>query len=73
KNNMRNIFYTHNRPLLWSFLKDTLTETDSGRDIIKNQSQENLNKYVRNVHDLPGGIRVTLSIHILYFITDSWQ
>ena len=28
KNNLRNIFYTHDRPLLWRFLNVTLTDTD---------------------------------------------
>ena len=42
KNNLRNIFYTHDRPLLWRFLNVTLTDTDSGRDIIINQSEDNL-------------------------------
>ncbi|EEY5512200.1 diguanylate cylase, partial [Escherichia coli] len=58
KNNLRNIFYTHDRPLLWRFLNVTLTDTDSGRDIIINQSEDNLFQYVSYVHDLPGGIRV---------------
>lgn len=70
---MRNIFYTHDRPLLWRFLNVTLTDTDSGRDIIINQSEDNLFQYVSYVHDLPGGIRVSLSIDILYFITSSWK
>ena len=73
KNNLRNIFYTHDRPLLWRFLNVTLTDTDSGRDIIINQSEDNLFQYVSYVHDLPGGIRVSLSIDILYFITSSWK
>ena len=59
KNNLRNIFYTHDRPLLWRFLNVTLTDTDSGRDIIINQSEDNLFQYVSYVHDLPGGIRVS--------------
>ncbi len=65
--------YTHDRPLLWRFLNVTLTDTDSGRDIIINQSEDNLFQYVSYVHDLPGGIRVSLSIDILYFITSSWK
>ncbi|EGM1824266.1 GGDEF domain-containing protein [Escherichia coli] len=73
KNNLRNIFYTHDRPLLWRFLNVTLTDTDSGRDIIINQSEDNLFQYVSYVHGLPGGIRVSLSIDILYFITSSWK
>ncbi|MBW6100333.1 hypothetical protein KZ774_13760 [Escherichia coli] len=44
-----------------------------GRDIIINQSEDNLFQYVSYVHDLPGGIRVSLSIDILYFITSSWK
>ncbi|OYI51799.1 hypothetical protein CI694_10705 [Escherichia coli] len=63
----------NDRPLLWRFLNVTLTDTDSGRDIIINQSEDNLFQYVSYVHDLPGGIRVSLSIDILYFITSSWK
>ena len=35
----------------------------------RDQSEDNLFQYVSYVHDLPGGIRVSLSIDILYFIT----
>ncbi|XNM60628.1 GAPES1 domain-containing protein [Escherichia coli] len=72
KNNLRNIFYTHTA-LSSGVFYVTLTDTDSGRDMIINQSEDNLFQYVSYVHDLPGGIRVSLSIDILYFITSSWK
>ena len=67
------ISFTLMTALLWRFLVTLTDDTDSGRDIIINQSEDNLFRYVSYVHDLPGGIRVSLSIDILYFITSSWK
>lgn len=36
KNNLRNIFYTYDCFFFWRFFNVTLTDTDSGRDIIIN-------------------------------------
>lgn len=73
KNNLRNIFYIYDRFFFWRFFNVTLIDIDSGRDIIINQSEDNLFQYVSYVYDLSGGIRVSLFIDIFYFITFSWK
>ncbi|POT57647.1 diguanylate cylase [Citrobacter amalonaticus] len=73
QDNLKNIFYTQDRPLVWRYLEATLTDIDSGKKIIVHQSENNLFYYVNYVHDLPGGMRVILSLDILYFIVSSWK
>lgn len=73
QDNLKNIFYTQDRPLVWRYLDATLFDLNSEKKIIVHQSENNLFNYVNYVHDLPGGIRVTLSLDILYFIVSSWK
>ncbi|XPE50025.1 GAPES1 domain-containing protein [Shigella flexneri] len=72
KNNLRNIFYTHDRPLLSCLQCHANLYRLGPANIIINQSEDKL-FYVSYVHDLPGGIRAPLSIDIFYFITSSWK
>ncbi|MCO7985987.1 diguanylate cyclase DgcJ [Escherichia fergusonii] len=71
--NLYNIFYTRNRPLAWQYLNVTLSDLDSGQDIVVHKSESNLFSYVKYVQDLPGGMRITLSLDILYFFASSWK
>lgn len=46
---------------------------DSGKEIIINQSKNNLFQYVNYSHDIPGGLRVSLSLDFTYFLVSSWK
>ncbi|QLZ59684.1 diguanylate cyclase [Citrobacter freundii] len=73
KDNLRHIFYTSDRPLVWRYLNVTLSDVSSGKEIVINQSESNLFQYVQYVNDIPGGIRITLSLDLMYFIVSSWK
>ncbi|HCW0178563.1 diguanylate cyclase [Citrobacter freundii] len=73
KENLKNIFYTSDRPLVWRYLNVTLSDISSGREILVNQSETDLFHYVHYEKDIPGGIRVTLSLDLMYFIVSSWK
>lgn len=73
KANLKNIFFTRGRPELWRYMNVTLTDLDSNREIVVHQSEDHLFQYVKYVHDLPGGMRVTLTVDIIYFFTSSWK
>ncbi|MES0302198.1 diguanylate cyclase DgcJ [Citrobacter sedlakii] len=73
KQNLQNILYPHDRPLVWRYLNAAVTDTDSGKTIIIHQSENNLFPYVRYVVDLPGGLHVALSLDILYFLMSAWK
>lgn len=73
KENLKNIFYTSDRPLVWRYLNVTLSDTSSGKEILVHQSETNLFHYVHYEKDIPGGIRITLSLDLMYFIVSSWK
>ncbi|CAC0104169.1 Putative diguanylate cyclase YeaJ [Salmonella enterica subsp. enterica serovar Typhisuis] len=73
QDNLKNIFYTQDRPLVWRYLNVTLKDMDSGKEIIINQSKNNLFQYVNYCHDIPGGLRVSLSLDLTYFLVSSWK
>lgn len=73
QDNLKNIFYTQDRPLVWRYLNVTLKDMDSGKEIIINQSKNNLFQYVNYSHDIPGGLRVSLSLDFTYFLVSSWK
>lgn len=73
KENLKHIFYTNDRPLVWRYLNVTLSDISSGKEIIVNQSESNLFQYVHYINDIPGGIRITLSLDFMYFIVSSWK
>lgn len=73
QDNLKNIFYTQDRPLVWRYLNVTLKDMDSGKEIIINQSKNNLFQYVNYSHDIPGGLRVSLSLDLTYFFVSSWK
>ncbi len=65
------IFLYRDRPLVWRYLNVTLKDMDSGKEIIINQSKNNLFQYVNYSHDIPGGLRVSLSLDLTYFLVSS--
>lgn len=71
KENLKNIFYTSDRPLVWRYLNVTLSDINSGKEILVHQSENNLFSYVHYREDMPGGIRITLSLDFMYFIVSS--
>ncbi|EMM7531732.1 diguanylate cyclase DgcJ [Citrobacter sp. Cb008] len=73
KENLKNIFYTSDRPLVWRYLNVTLSDINSGKEILVHQSENNLFSYVHYQEDMPGGIRITLSLDFMYFIVSSWK
>ena len=73
KDNLKNIFYTNDRPLVWHYLNVTLSDINSGKEIIIHQSESDLFKYVHYINDIPGGMRITLSLDFMYFIVASWK
>ncbi|EFE09224.1 diguanylate cyclase DgcJ [Citrobacter youngae] len=73
KENLKNIFYTSDRPLVWRYLNVTLSDISSGKEIHVHQSETNLLRYVHYEKDIPGGIRVTLSLDFMYFVVSSWK
>ncbi|EGT4255503.1 diguanylate cyclase [Citrobacter amalonaticus] len=73
KQNLQNIVYTRDRPMVWHYLDASVTDTDSDKTIIIHQSENHLFPYVNYVSDLPGGLHVELSLDILYFIVTSWK
>lgn len=73
KDNLKNIFYTNDRPLVWHYLNVTLSDINSGKEIIIHQSESDLFQYVHYINDLPGGMRITLSLDFMYFIVSSWK
>ncbi len=46
------IFLYRDRPLVWRYLNVTLKDMDSGKEIIINQSKNNLFQYVNYSHDI---------------------
>ncbi|NDO80226.1 diguanylate cylase [Citrobacter sp. NCU1] len=73
QDNLKNIFYTEDRPLVWRYLNVTLADVDSGNSIVIHQSESDLFPYVHHVHNIPGGMRVTLSLDLMYFVVSSWK
>lgn len=73
KDNLKNIFYTNDRPLVWRYLNVTVSDISSGKEIIVHQSESDLFQYVRYIKDIPGGMRISLSLDLMYFIVSSWK
>ncbi|WP_213134964.1 diguanylate cyclase DgcJ [Citrobacter sp. FP75] len=73
KENLKHIFYTNDRPLVWRYLNVTLSDTHSGKKIVIHQSETDLFQYVHYINDIPGGLRITLSLDFMYFIVSSWK
>lgn len=71
KENLKNIFYTSDRPLVWRYLNVTLSDISSGKEIHVHQSETNLFRYVHYEKDIHGGIHITLSLDVMYFIVSS--
>lgn len=71
--NLQTILYPYDRPLVWRYLKATVTDTDSHKTIVIHQNENNLFPYVRYAVDLPGGLHVELSLDILYFLMSTWK
>ncbi|HFZ8995969.1 TPA: diguanylate cyclase DgcJ [Citrobacter freundii] len=73
QNNLKNIFYTVERPRLWPYLEVTLSDLDSGKSIIIQESKYNLFTFMHYHYDIPGGMRVTFSLNTFFFIVLSWK
>jgi diguanylate cyclase (GGDEF)-like protein len=73
KENLKHIFYTNDRPLVWRYLNVTLSDIHSGKKIVIHQSETDLFQYVHYINDIPGGLRITLSLDFTYFIVSSWK
>lgn len=52
EDNLKNIFIPEDRPLVWRYLNVTLKDMDSGKEILINQSKNNLFQYVNYSHDI---------------------
>lgn len=53
KENLKNIFYTSDRPLVWRYLNVTLSDINSGKEILVHQSENNLFSYVHYQRTCP--------------------
>ncbi|MDA8478939.1 diguanylate cyclase DgcJ [Citrobacter sp. Awk 4] len=73
QDNLKNIFYTDDRPLVWRYLNVMLADIESGNTIDIHQSESDLYPYVQYIHNIPGGMRVTLSLDLMYFVVSSWK
>ncbi len=61
RDNLKIFFIPRDRPLVWRYLNVTL-RIWTRKEIIINQSKNNLFQYVNYSHDITGGLRVSLSL-----------
>lgn len=70
---MREIFYTRDRPLVWRYLDISFTDSDNNANIEVQRSAAHLLSYVHYSRPLAENMRVELSLDVTYFLLSSWK
>lgn len=70
---MRKIFYTHDRPLVWRYLDISFIDSDNNANIEVHRSAAHLLSYVQYTRPLAENMRITLSLDVMYFLFSSWK
>ncbi|BBT71487.1 MULTISPECIES: diguanylate cyclase DgcJ [Enterobacteriaceae] len=70
---MRDIFYTHDRPLVWRYLDISFTDSDNNAHIEVHRSAAHLLSYVNYSRPLAENMRIELSLDVMYFLLSSWK
>ncbi|MGL4718768.1 MAG: diguanylate cyclase domain-containing protein, partial [Kluyvera intermedia] len=73
RQDMRDIFYTHDRPLVWRYLDIMFTDSDTNAHIRVHRSAAHLLNYVQYTRPLAENMSVTLSLDVTYFLLSSWK
>ncbi len=70
---MREIFYTRDRPLVWRYLDISFTDSDNNANIEVHRSAAHLLSYVNYSRPLAENMHVVLSLDVMYFLLSSWK
>ncbi|MGL5699276.1 MAG: diguanylate cyclase DgcJ [Kluyvera sp.] len=70
---MRDIFYTYDRPLVWRYLDIAFIDSDTQSHIIVHRSATHLLSYVNYSRPLAENMHVELSLDVTYFLLSSWK
>lgn len=70
---MREIFYTRDRPLVWRYLDIVFTDSDTNAHITVHRSAAHLLNYVEYSRPLAENMHVVLSLDVTYFLLSSWK
>lgn len=70
---MRQIFYTRDRPLVWRYLDISFIDSDNHAKIDVQRSAAHLFSYVQYTRPLAENMRVELSLDVMYFLLSSWK
>lgn len=70
---LRDVFYTRDRPLVWRYLDISFTDSDNDAHIIVNRSTAHLLEYVHYRRPLAENMHVDVSLDVMYFLLSSWK
>ena len=70
---LRDVFYTQDRPLVWRYLDISFTDSDNDARIIVNRSSAHLLNYVHYSRHLAENMHVDVSLDVMYFLLNSWK
>lgn len=72
-NNLQDIFYPYDRPLVSRNLDIKIKDTRSQRQINVLSSKKSIFNYVTHMHNFAKGMQVRLSLDVRYFLLSSWK
>jgi diguanylate cyclase (GGDEF)-like protein len=72
-NNLKDIFYPYDRPLVSRNLDITILDTATHDEIIVLRSKKSIFNYVSYIHNLESSLQIQLSLDVLYFILSLWK
>ncbi|WP_052281726.1 diguanylate cyclase DgcJ [Kluyvera genomosp. 1] len=73
RQDMRDVFYTHDRPLVWRYLDIVFTDSDTNAHITVHRSAAHLLTYVQYSRPLAENMHVVVSLDVMYFLLSSWK
>lgn len=70
---LRDIFFTRDRPLVWRFLDISFIDSDNNANIEVHRSGAHLLSYVHYARPLAENMHVEVSLDVMYFLLGSWK
>lgn len=70
---LRDIFFTRDRPLVWRYLDISFTDSDNNARIVVHRSAAHLFKYVNYHRPMAENMHVEVSLDVMYFLLSSWK